>query len=705
MQTAMFWRPFLAAVLVLASSSFAVAQPEKTSENATTAEADEKEDGLKVRFYPQLHGATAQDLPVVLSELIHFEQGSPWIWVLPEQGEPETASATLMMRNTSEEHAQVKQLLTILQEIELISTGLFSLNPAVVEQAQKASEKAFEWPAGDDEVWRFYVVPTPSVVAICSALNQVIEGEWEADAIQSVQLAGTSSNHSDTVLIIRQTEAMHKQLETFFKQFNEARNRAPKITGGGGFFQIPDERQQRHDSSKEVSVQETAQEKSELVTRYFSGFNRLTAAGLATQLPFLVPADWSPESGAEIVAFDGIGDTNSTATTLIVRQTPAVQEQAVEVIAAVRDWAKAAIRRQQFDPIDDEIANAELPAEWKDPNGNVWQLFFVPNNSVERFKAALPRLIPVGGEVLSLPMPGATPEWAESVLLIHQPEELRPQTRKFFEELEQARNPQIEQSQQEQPEQQKSEQGQRAGVSFDSLRLFKDPVVAVDDVGIQEAFRGGVATEKSNPNSGKANASYETRYYKFHGSTAQSLQNILPQVLPEIWPADGEASVHFVPSFGDPHGGIGTLMVHQTPSGHEKIEAFFDAFRTASQELQKKIDNKEWWPSYQEPADDDSGFHVTYYFMPRPTADHLEKALPGHFSSDWGEGTVHTLHGPAAFGKVALAYSLLIVRQQPEIHQQIEVIIDQMKNRGEDLEGQVPVPTAVESTGLGISGH
>lgn len=152
MSTTQFWCPFLAAMLILVSGQFATAQPEKTSEKpATETPATEKQQSDKqqteqanetvVRFYPHLNARTARDLRTALPAMIPVDADNAASWVFAEQGEPANASATLMVRHTPEVHAQIKELLAIFQKLELVSTGLFSLDAARVDQAKKLRRK------------------------------------------------------------------------------------------------------------------------------------------------------------------------------------------------------------------------------------------------------------------------------------------------------------------------------------------------------------------------------------------------------------------------------------------------------------------------------------------------------------------------------------------------------------------------------------
>lgn len=699
MSTTQFCRPFLAAMLILVSGQFAIAQPEKTSEKpvtetpATETPVTEKQQSDKqqteqanetvVRFYPHLNARTARDLRTALPAMIPVDAEKTASWVFAEQGESANASATLMVRHTPEVHTQVKELLAIFQELELVSTGLFSLDVARVDQAKKASEEVLEWPAGEGEVWRFYVVPTPSAKSIHIALKQAIDGEWGKQSIWTVQLPGTLEIHSDTVVVIRQTEEMHEKLGAFFKQLNEARNEAPQVVSGGGFFNVPEDDQPSEHASAKEGEKPQSEQAEKMVVRFYPGLPKQTADAIVKQIDSLVRADWLSNNGESVVV---LGGSFVTPATLVVRHQPAIQKHVSHLIDQTRLWHKAAKRRAAVDEtLPENIAKAELPKQWEDTQGRVWQLFWVPAGSADQLSYALPKLLPdhANGLTVSLPMPNL-----ESVLMVNVPNESRPAIEKFFAEWDQA---------------------QKNWVAEESGLGLKNSGTATGAVAVQESPEGHGFGDASVRNAAKsdspaAEANYETRYYNFHGRTAQSIQKLLPQVLPEIWPADGKTSVSFVPGMGDTGATIGILMVRQTPAGHEKVEAYFKTLRTASQELQKQIDDKENYPCYSQPADD-SGYVVKYHYLPTPMANHLAELLPKYFVSDWQQGTVRTLSGPASQNLQHFSYSILIVRQQPAVHEQIDKVIRNVRfYDGQEAEVAVPVPASLRGLEATVGG-
>lgn len=493
-------------------------------------------------------------------------------------------------------------------------------------------------------------------------------------------------------MVIRQTEEMHEKLGTFFKQLNEARNEAPQIVSGGGFFKIPEEDQpSKHASTKEGEQPQT-QQAEEMVVRFYPGLPKQTAESLRRALGTLIPADWSwsKEKGAVVVTLEDSGEVSSTTATLVVRQTPDVQKRVAALVQEVDQWTNAAARRQSFqfpgDILPEDLADATLPEQWEGPDGRIWQLFWVPTNSVHRLHLTLAFLLPEikSGVVVDLRMLGLE-RHSETIMMLHVPKKSRLAVAKFFTEWEKARNYSADDSKEA-----KCEPAQHPdGFSFVVPKAYETANVVANVV------------EANQPT---AEANYETRYYNFHGRTAESMQKLLPQVLPEIWPAGGKASVSFVPGMGDPGATIGTLMVRQTPAGHEKVEAYFRTLRTVSQELQKQIDDKENYPCYSQPADD-SGYAVKYHYLPTPMANHLAELLPKYFASDWQQGTVRTLSGPASKNLQHFSYSILIVRQQSAVHEQIDKVIHNVRHwDGQEAEVAVPVPASLRELEATVGG-
>lgn len=436
--------------------------------------------------------------------------------------------------------------------------------------------------------------------------------------------------------------------------------------------------------------QPQTEQAEEMVVRFYPGILAQTAESLRRALGTLVPADWGEEKGVVVVTLENAGEATWRRANLVVRQTPDVQEQVASLVSEVRHWSKAAFRRQYpIHPHSEEVANATLPEQWEGPDGKVWQLFWVPTNSVERLHLTLAALLPEikAGVVTNLRMLNGD-EGSETIMMIHVPKKTRPAVERFFTEWDQTRRDRSEDSKETKPDP-KPAADQEDGIGF-AIPTAKGAANVVANV-----------VEANQP---AAEANYETRYYNFHGRTAESMQKLLPQVLPDIWQAGGKASVSFVPGMGDPGATIGTLMVRQTPAGHEKVEAYFKTLRTASQELQKQIDDKENYPCYSQPADD-SGYAVKYHYLPTPMANHLAELLPKYFASDWQQGTVRTLSGPASGNLLHFSYSILIVRQQPAVHEQIDKVIRNVRYYdGQEAEVAVPVPASLRELEATVGG-
>ncbi|MBB03277.1 MAG: hypothetical protein CMJ47_11565 [Planctomyces sp.] len=433
---------------------------------------------------------------------------------------------------------------------------------------------------------------------------------------------------------------------------------------------------------KQTEQPQTAQAE-EMVVRFYPGLPKRTADAIVKQIDSLVRADWLSNNGESVVV---LGGSFATPATLVVRHQPAIQKHVSHLIDQTRLWHKAAKRRVAGDePLPENIAKAELPKQWEDTQGRVWQLFWVPADSADQLSYALPKLLPdhANGLTVSLPMPNL-----ESVLMVNVPNESRPAIEEFFAEWDQA---------------QKNWVAEESGLGLNNSGAATGAVV-IQESPEGHGFANASVLTAAGSETPAAEANYETRYYNFHGRTAESMQKLLPQVLPEIWPAGGKASVSFVPGMGDPGATIGTLMVRQTPAGHEKVEAYFRTLRTVSQELQKQIDDKENYPCYSQPADD-SGYAVKYHYLPTPMANHLAELLPKYFASDWQQGTVRTLSGPASKNLQHFSYSILIVRQQPAVHEQIDKVIRNVRYYdGQEAEVPVPVPASLRGLEATVGG-
>ncbi|MFN3158902.1 MAG: hypothetical protein ACE37I_06280 [Rubinisphaera brasiliensis] len=433
---------------------------------------------------------------------------------------------------------------------------------------------------------------------------------------------------------------------------------------------------------KQTEQPQTAQAE-EMVVRFYPGLPKQTADAIVKQIDSLVRAVWLSNNGESVVV---LGGSFATPATLVVRQQPAIQKQVSHLIDQTRLWHKAAKRRAAGDEqLPENIAKAELPKQWEDTQGRVWQLFWVPADSADQLSYALPALLPdhANGLTVSLPMSNL-----ESVLMVNVPNESRPAIEEFFAEWDQA---------------QKNWVAEESGLGLNNSGAATGAVV-IQESPEGHGFANASVLTAAGSETPTAEANYETRYYNFHGRTAESMQKLLPQVLPEIWPAGGKASVSFVPGMGDPGATIGTLMVRQTPAGHEKVEAYFRTLRTVSQELQKQIDDKENYPCYSQPADD-SGYAVKYHYLPTPMANHLAELLPKYFASDWQQGTVRTLSGPASGNLLHFSYSILIVRQQSAVHEQIDKVIHNVRHwDGQEAEVAVPVPASLRELEATVGG-